>query len=95
VSHQTIVLTTRATGKSALDEFLPEWLFVSAQGNPEEPVSHLQIPPGEIRLDPVETLGQRAQGNGSVQLWPMVSAACVALGASLVALAVFARLGLP
>ena len=94
-----IPMTTTTRGeRSALDEFLPEVTFTS---QPAVDASAL-LDPADVRLDPIgprtdPTLALRKTDTGSVQsdvqMWPMAAAACVALGVSLLALALFARIG--
>lgn len=78
-------------GKSALDEFLPE---INAQRDHRES----RIDPGDIHLDPVEfrparvTAGrQPATTESGAQLWPMLAAALVGIGVSILAFAAFVR----
>lgn len=79
-------------GKCALDEFLPEHL-IGRQG--PAVVTHLRMDPRDVQLEPIERL-RTPSGRSSrqEQLWPMLAAALVALGVSVIALAVFASYGL-
>ncbi len=84
-----IPMTTTPGEKSALEEFLPEVTL-----SPEHPLvdRSAMIDPADLRLDPIGP--QSGQENASdVQMWPMMAAACVALGVSLLALALFSKLG--
>ena len=80
-------------GKSALDEFLPEHLL-GRQGPGVE--THLRVDPRDVQLDPIERLARTplVRSSRQAQLWPMLAAALVALGVSVIALAVFASYGL-
>ena len=94
-----IPMTTTTRGeRSALDEFLPEVTFT-----PQPAVdASAFLDPADVRLDPIEPhndlrVAPRRTDTGAVQsdvqVWPMAAAACVALGVSLLALALFARIG--
>lgn len=83
----------KRAGKSALDEFLPE---LDAQRDNRE--SHIE--PGDIHLDPIEfraergaSSRQRATTDRDAQVWPMLAAALVGIGVSILAFAAFARFG--
>jgi hypothetical protein len=90
-------MTSHVAGNSALDEFLPESALASEisrfRGEPHGAID-LFVSAQDIQLDPIEVVARRAPGtNSSVQLWPMLAAAFVALGVSMLALAAFARFG--
>jgi hypothetical protein len=91
-------MTSHVAGKSALDEFLPESALASEisrfRGEPRGAID-LFVSAQDIQLDPIEVVARRAPGtnSSSVQLWPMLAAAFVALGVSMLALAAFARFG--
>ena len=88
--------------RSALDDFLPE-IAVQTASRPEGRDTHLDL--SEVRLEPVTAIDEFAQPetqpmsttnqSTKVQFWPMLAAACVVLGISLLALALFARFQLP
>jgi hypothetical protein len=90
-----IAITPRA--QSALDQFLPEQMFAATP-------RHAAIDPSEVQLDPIVPRRAAAESvvpprvtppSAQVQAWPMVAAAMVALGVSLLAFAMFAKFGLP
>jgi hypothetical protein len=91
-------MTTHVAGKSALDEFLPESVFA-----PEVPRIQgelhgdfeLYVAPDEVQLDPIDAIARSAvaANSSSVQMWPMLAAALVAIGVSMLAMAAFARFG--
>ena len=93
-----IILTTMTqAGKSALDDFLPE----RASGGAERGDANSFIDPAEVRLEPLDGRPGQPEGmhhfaadpsSSQVQAWPMLAAALVALGVSLLALAAFAKL---
>ena len=96
VSNNIIPMTpSRRAAKSALDEFLPERLFApEVQREQRVGASNLNLlPPNEVRLDPVEQVHRSApvKEPSGVQLWPMLAAAFVAFGVTLLALAVFSK----
>jgi hypothetical protein len=81
----------RRSGESALDEFLPERIF--AQG-PDTPGVHLD--PSEVHLEPIKAypsaVPQRpAQDTSTIQVWPMLAAALVAFGVSLLTFAALTK----
>lgn len=86
-------MTTHGAGKNALDEFLPESVFT-----PEVPrirgerrgEIELYVAPDEVELDPIDSIAPSA---ASVQMWPMLAAALVAIGVSMLAMAAFERFG--
>jgi hypothetical protein len=93
VSNKIIPMSTHRAGRSALDEFLPERALAPQQRNGSG--THAGPEPlaaNEIQIDPIESFpAPIAMKPSPVQLWPMLAAALVALGASLLALAVFAK----
>ena len=82
--------TADRAGKSALDEFLPE---LNAQRDNRES----RIDPGDIHLDPIEFRSERATASrqpattDGAQLWPMLAAALVGIGVSILAFAAFVK----
>lgn len=80
-----IISTTRQG--NALDQFLPERIFVrhGESGNPD-----LRIDPSEVHLEPIVSRPS-ASDPSKVQLWPMIAAALVAFGISLLTFAALAR----
>jgi hypothetical protein len=84
--------------KSALDEFLPEAVFTAGvRQGVNEPSTNLDVflPPGGVQLDPIEAVApavETASAN-TVEMWPMLAAALVAIGVSMLALAVIAKFG--
>ncbi len=99
-----MTVSTRA-GRNALDEFLPEIAVERDQTRRRHP----HVDGGDIDLDTVEPSGDTIEvfaqpelrtvptvdSSANVQFWPMIAAACVVLGISLLALALFARFELP
>lgn len=89
-------MTTHGAGKSALDEFLPEAEITSEvsrfRGELRGEID-LFVSADEVQLDPIEVVARSEwrANSSSVQVWPMVAAALVAIGVSLLALAAFAR----
>lgn len=91
-------MTTHGAGRSALDEFLPESASTSdilrhtgeLRGEIE-----LFVAPDDVQLDPIDAIAQSAApaNSSSVQMWPMLAAALVAIGVSMLAMAAFARFG--
>ena len=78
-------------GKSALDEFLPEL-------NEQRDHRESRMDPGDIQLDPIEfrpegamASRQPAATDTGAQLWPMLAAALVGIGVSILAFAAYAR----
>ena len=78
-------------GKSALDEFLPE---LNAQRDNRES----RIDPGDVHLDPIDFRPERATTShppattdDGAQLWPMLAAALVGIGVSILAFAAFVK----
>jgi hypothetical protein len=91
-------MTTHGAGMNALDEFLPESVFTQ-----EAPTIRgvlrggieLYVAPAEIQLDAMDVIAPSAAPTNSsaVQAWPMLAAALVAIGVSMIAMAAFARFG--
>jgi len=82
---------TNRAGKSALDEFLPE---VNEQRDHRES----RIDPGDIQLDEIAFRAESAMASRQpavtdtgAQLWPMLAAALVGIGVSILAFAAYAR----
>ena len=92
-------MTSHGAGKSALDEFLPESALASEisrfRGEPRGAID-LFVSAEDVQLEPIEVLTRRPPraNSSSVQLWPMLAAALVAIGVSMLALAAFARFGI-
>lgn len=92
-------MTTHGAGKSALDEFLPESALASEisrfRGEPRGAID-LFVSADDVQLDPIEVVVRQTPrtSSSSVQLWPMLAAALVAIGVSMLALAAFARFGI-
>jgi hypothetical protein len=91
--------TMHGAGKNALDEFLPESVFTAALPNIRGPLRgaiELYVAAEDVQLDSIEAVAQSATpaSSSSVQLWPMLAAALVAIGVSMLALAAFARFGI-
>jgi hypothetical protein len=94
VSNKIIPMTVaQSPGRSALDEFLPE-LDVRRESH------RTHVDPGELHLDPVSFLPQQAEAPlepivmespARAQLWPMLAAAFVGVGVTILALVAFAR----
>ena len=86
VSHQIISMTTSPrTSRSALEEFLPE---VDIR---RDNVGSL-IDPREIELEPLKVGSDLMDNSTRVQLWPMLAAALVGVGAAILAFAAFSQL---
>ena len=94
--HKIIPMaSTPRNGRSALDEFLPERVFANDNGKGSS------IDPADIELDAIQTFPEPVRHDAAappdtssrVQLWPMIAAAFVAIGASILALLAFARFG--
>ena len=84
---------TQRAGRSALDEFLPE-LDVRRESH------HARVDPGEVDLEPVSFLPEPAEGplapiavesSTRAQLWPMLAAAFVGIGVTILAFVAFAK----
>jgi hypothetical protein len=95
LSNQSISMAgARRPGRTALDEFLPE-----SDLRLDSRQAHLD--PADVQLEPgafsVESTGglrvKVAQDNSQVQWWPMLAAALVAIGVSLLAFGAWARFG--
>jgi len=92
VSNKIIPMSTHRAGKSALEEFLPERALAPQRGNGIAATGPEPLAAGDIDLDPIEGLtAPIAMKPTAVQLWPMLAAALVALGASFLALAVLGK----
>ena len=83
---------------SALDEFLSESAIQRVSGPDRKPRVDPQPPvePMEVVLEPIEVIWQQSatttqKAASPVQIWPMLAAALVALGVSLLALALLAK----
>ena len=89
------MLTSHREGKSPLDEFLPEPVFASdvRRNDPSGSSNANVLSPNEVRLDPIEHLRQSlvATKPSTVQLWPMLAAGLVAVGATMLAVAIFSK----
>jgi hypothetical protein len=92
-------MTAHGIGKDALDEFLPESVFTReipriGVGEFGDPIDRY-VAPNEVELDPIEAIApSRSAANAApVQMWPMLAAALVAIGVSMIAMAAFARSG--
>ena len=94
-------MTTTQKGGSALDQFLPERMFAV---HAKDTAGATPIDPAEVHIEPIESLGAAAEPpvlprvtppGSHEQVWPMVAAAMVAIGVSLLAFAAFARFGAP
>ena len=88
-------ITPRA--KSALEQFLPELMFTAN-------TQQAAIDPSEVQLEPIVPRRAAAPSpahppvmppSSQVQPWPMIAAAMVAIGVSLLAFAAFAKFGAP
>lgn len=91
-------MISHGAGKSALDEFLPESALASEisrfRGEPRGEID-LFVSADDVHLDSIEAVARSSRGNSSsVELWPMLAAALVAIGVSMLALGAFARFGL-
>jgi hypothetical protein len=88
--------TTRRHEKSALDQFLPERMF-AADARRSGGATHIDA--ADVTIEPIEMHKEIAPATATpstqVQPWPMLAAALVAIGFSLLAFAAFARFGLP
>jgi hypothetical protein len=93
VSNKIIHMTKPRTGASALDEFLPELDLRHASRN-------IHIDPREIDLEPVGAGPHpveaplapiMVESSTTAQFWPMLAAALVGIGATIVGLAAFSR----
>ena len=88
--------TANRTGKSPLDQFLPERIFAP---HARKAGGATPIDPAEVQLEAIEVYKQPELAantpSSPVQAWPMFAAALVAIGVSLLAFAVFERFGLP
>ena len=95
VANNIIQMATPRSGKSALDEFLPERVFTPdvRRDSKRDGRRPDHLPATEILLEPIEQIARSAvvTKQSPVQLWPMLAAAFVALGVSLLVLALFAK----
>jgi hypothetical protein len=84
--------STHRAGKSALDQFLSESVFTP---HTRDEIDQY-VAPADVELDSIDTIAQSATpaSSSSVQMWPMLAAALVAIGVAMLALAVFARIGI-
>jgi len=89
------VIAPRA--QSALNQFLPELMF-------DANTQHAAIDPSEVQLEAIVPRRASAASpanppvmppSSQVQPWPMLAAAMVAIGVSLLAFAAFAKFGAP
>ena len=93
-NKMTLQTATAKGRKSALDEFLPE---LDVQRDNRE----ARIDPDEIDFDPIvidpehvaAPFGSATTDPSRAQLWPMLAAALVGVGAAILAFSAFARLG--
>ena len=91
-------MTTHGAGKSALDQFLPESAFTAEvpriRGELRGEIE-LFVDPDEVQLESIDVIARstKAASSSSVQMWPMLAAALVAIGVSMLAMAAFARFG--
>ena len=89
-------MTTHGAGKNALDEFLPESVFTPEFPQmPGELLGQIEVyvAPAEVQLDSIDAVARSAAtaNSSSVQMWPMMAAALVTIGVSMLAMAAFAR----
>lgn len=103
VSNKTVPINLSSCAeRTALDDFLPE---AAIKPVPRSESREGLVDRRDITLDPVTAIDEFAQPETTpmstidqptkVQFWPMLAAACVVLGISLLALALFARFQLP
>ena len=91
-------MMTHGTGRDALDEFLPETTstadVVRHRGEQCGEID-LFISPQEVQVDPLDAIARSAApaNSSSVQLWPMLAAALVAIGVTMLAMAALATFG--
>ena len=100
VSNKKQSITSSQKGGSALDQFLPERMFAIHTQN----TGATAIDPAEVHLEPLGSRDSATEptapprvmpASAQVQAWPMVAAAMVAIGVSLLAFVAFAKFGLP
>jgi hypothetical protein len=93
MSNKIIHMTRSRPGASALDEFLPELDLRRAGRN-------FHVDPREIHLEPVGVGPHPVDGplapimvesSKTAQFWPMLAAALVGIGATILGLAAFSR----
>jgi hypothetical protein len=98
VSNNIIPITTAQRAR-ALDQFLPERMFAA---DAQHTAGATPIDPSEVHLEPIVPRRASVQSiarppvvppSSQVQPWPMLAAAMVAIGVSLLAFAAFARFG--
>jgi hypothetical protein len=96
MSIENTAMSKHANAKTALNEFLPEAAFTADVSEPGSK-PHLHIPPDELVLDPIDAGATSAvQPNSArVEMWPMLAAALVAIGVSMLAMAAVAKFGFP
>jgi hypothetical protein len=96
MSIENTAMSKHANAKTALNEFLPEAAFTADISEPGSK-PHLHVAPDELVLEPIEAGARPAvQPNSStVEMWPMVAAALVAIGVSMLAMAAIAKFGFP
>jgi hypothetical protein len=93
VSNNIIQMSTHRSGKSALEEFLPERALAPAarEGRLGSTITTDLIPPEEVQLDAIENCPSApALKPAPVEVWPMLAAALVTLGFGILVLATFA-----
>jgi hypothetical protein len=90
VSNNIVPLST-ATAKSSLDQFFPERALALKRrpGSGDDVHPDLHLAPSEVTID----LFEQSPARKSPELWPIVAAGFVAIGVSILALSVVARLG--
>ena len=87
--------STHGAGKNALDEFLSESVFTTHTRGPLRGEIELYVAPEDVRLDSIDAIAQSTTAaKSTVQIWPMLAAALVAIGVSILAMAAFARFGI-
>ena len=97
VSNKIRSMTTTEHGGRALDQFLPERMFAA---DAHRTAGATPIDATEICLEPIAARRDVPEprlmpSSSQVQAWPMVAAAMVAIGVSLLAFVAFATFGLP
>ena len=84
-------MTQPRTGRSALDEFLPEVDLRHAGRNIHVDPREIHLEPLGAGLQPVEAPLAPIMVESSAQFWPMLAAALVGIGATILGLAAFSR----
>ena len=93
MSNKIIHMAQPRTGASALDEFLPELDLGRASRN-------VHVDPREIHLEPLGVGPHAVDGplapitvesSKTAQFWPMLAAALVGIGTTILGLAAFSR----